>query len=285
MIKSISYWAFENGMAGTHSIEDALAEAKEAGFEGLELAIGTEGVLHTAMTENECREIRKKIDESGLIVQTTATGISWGLSPTSNDPETRRESIELHKAALQITAWLGCEAMLMVPGVVKSPISTDIIPYDMAVERCCEAVKELLIIAEKVNVDICLENVWNGLFYSPIEFANFIDSFASDRCGIYLDVGNLLGYQQHPPHWITYLGSRIKRVHIKDFTDNFNWTGAYSFCDIGAGQVPWQETIQALKKIGYNKTIVAEMMPWDQSLIARTSVAVDKILSDEPDQE
>ncbi|GIT08505.1 MAG: hypothetical protein CM1200mP30_21350 [Pseudomonadota bacterium] len=44
----------------------------------------------------------------------------------------------------------------------------------------------------------------------------FIDNFNTSQVGVYFDVGNVLltGY---PDQWIRILGSRIKRVHIKDF--------------------------------------------------------------------
>ena len=43
MKKSISYWAFPGGLEGTKSIPAAFKEAKEAGFEAVELAIGETG--------------------------------------------------------------------------------------------------------------------------------------------------------------------------------------------------------------------------------------------------
>lgn len=278
MIKAISYWSMQHGLTGTHPIDDALATAKHHGFTALELAVGLEGALHVNTSQGECVAIRKQIDASGIAVETVAAGLSWAVNPTSNDPEVRKRSVAVHAAALQRAAWLGAKAMLMVPGVVKSPISGDIVRYDHAVERCREAVKQLLDTAEKVNVDLCLENVWNGLFYSPLEFALFIDSFASPRLGVYFDVGNGLGYHQYPPHWIELLGNRIKRVHVKDFNENFNWLGSYSFCDLGGGQVPWPAVMAALRGIGYDKTLVAEMLPWDAGMLARTSAAMDVIM-------
>ena len=155
----------------------------------------------------------------------------------------------------------------------------DLIRYDKAMERAKDATRRLLDVAEKVGVDLCVENVWNGFMYSPLEFAGFVDSFGSDRLGIYLDVGNLLGFHQHPPHWIELLGKRIRRVHIKDFQEAFGFLGAYNFCNLGAGQVPWAETMGALRAVGYDSTITAEMMPWDPALLARTSAAMDKILA------
>jgi len=278
MIKCISYWAFKDGLAGTHPIDKVLAEAKATGYEGVELAVGTSGALHTGSTDAELKKIKKQIDASGLKVETIAAGLAWGCNPTSNDAATRKKSIKLHADALAVAGKLGAKSMLMVPGVVKSPISPDIVRYDHAVQRCREAVEQLLPAAEKAGVELCLENVWNGLFYSPIEFASFVDSFNHPLVGIYFDVGNGMGYHQHPPHWIELLGKRIRRVHIKDYTENFNWTGGYSFCALGAGQVPWPETMAALKKIGYDKTLVAEMLPWDPANLARTSASMDVIM-------
>lgn len=278
MIKAISYWSTKDGLAGKTPIGEALAAAKDAGFPAMELCIATDGALTTAATQAECEAIRKQIDAAGVVVETLASGMCWGFNPTSNDPAVREKSLQLHSEALQRAAWLGCKAMLYVPGVVKSPISPDIVRYDVAVERAREGVKRLLAVAEKVKVDLCVENVWNGMFYSPLEFIQFVDSFGSERLGIYFDVGNGMGYHQHPPHWIELLGKRIRRVHIKDYSLNFGFTGAYSFCDLGAGQVPWAEVMSALRQIGYKGTLVAEMMPWDAALLKRTSAALDVIM-------
>lgn len=279
MIKCISYWSMKEGLSNTHPINDALASAKAEGFAGMELCIGPEGVLSTETPRAECEKIRSQIDGSGLVVETLASGMSWAFNPTSDDKTVREKAVDLHGKALERAAWLGCKALLFVPGVVKSPLCSDIIRYDTAMERAREAVKRLLEVAEKVDVDLCIENVWNGLMYSPLEFAEFVDSFDSKRLGIYFDVGNGMGVHQHPPHWIELLGKRIRRVHIKDFQEAFGFLGAYSFCSLGAGQVPWGETMAALRAIGYKSTLVAEMMPWDPSLLSRTSAAMDKILA------
>jgi hexulose-6-phosphate isomerase len=114
------------------------------------------------------------------------------------------------------------------------------------------------------------------MFYSPLEFAQFVDSIGSPRVGAYFDVGNVLGYHQHPPHWIEILGKRIRRVHIKDFKKSVGTLAG--FCDLLAGDVPWKETMAALRAIEYDKTLVAEMMPPDATLLQRTKAAMDKIV-------
>jgi len=277
LIKGISYLSFENGLENTQSIESALEQTKNYGFDALELSVSNEGIINTNTSKEECRIIRQKINDSGIFVDSIATGMSWGISPTSEDKVTRNKSISLHKDALQVASNLGCKALLFVPGVVKSPISSEIVRYDKALDRIRDAINQLLPIAEDLDVDLCMENVWNGFFYSPIELRDFVDSFESNKLGVYLDVGNLIGYQQYPPHWIELLNSRIKRVQIKDFQENFDWTGSFSFCDIGTGDVPWKETIEALKSINYQNTIIAEMLPWDETILSRTSAAMDQL--------
>mgnify|MGYP003329104356 FL=1 len=277
MIKGISYLSFENGLSNNESIESALSQTKMHGFDALELSVSSEGVISTNSSKAECEMIRKRIDDSGVFVDSIATGMSWGVSPTSDDESIRKKSISLHQDALKVASYLDCKALLFVPGVVKSPISPEIVRYDRALDRLREAINQMLPIAEDLNVDLCMENVWNGFFYSPIELRDFVDSFDSDRLGVYLDIGNLIGYQQYPPHWVELLNSRIKRVQIKDFQENFDWTGSFSFCDIGAGDVPWKETIEALRTIEYKSTIIAEMLPWDETILSRTSAAMDQL--------
>ena len=278
MHKCLSYWSLRDGLANTHPIADALAQVRDAGFAGLELGIAPQGILTTDSSEADCHAIRRQIDDASMRVETLASAMTWGANPLSDDPAVRRHAIDLHARALERGAWLGCQAMLYIPGVVTSPIAPDErVRYDHAVERCREAIARLLEVAERVGVDLCLENVWNGFLLTPPEWIELIDSFNSDRLGMYLDVGNLIGYHQHPPHWIELLGPRIKRVHIKDFKDNFDWTGSYSFARLGEGDAPWPETVAALQAIGYDRTIVAEMLPPTEGLIEHTSAAMDEI--------
>lgn len=280
MIKCISYWAMPDGLANTHPIDDAIHRAKTAGFAGIELCIGPDkGALTTQTSQARCAEIRDSLNKADQHCSTLASGISWAFNPTSNDPQIRQQAIRLHADALQRAAWLGCSAMLFVPGIVNSPISPDEhIRYDVAVERAREAVLRLLDTAEQVGVDLCIENVWNGLFYSPLEMRDFIDSLNSDRLGIYFDCGNVLGYQQQPDHWIELLGKRIKRVHIKGYRETFGFEGSYAFCGLLEGDVPWPATMAALREVGYDQTIVAEMMPYHEGLLEQVSVDMDQIL-------
>lgn len=275
MIKTISYWSVRGGGDHARPPEEAMEDAKKAGFAGIELAIAETGVLTPQTDQKTCERWRKAAAEKGLVMQTLASGMSWGCCPTHPDAAVRQKAIAIHAAALQRAAWLGCEAMLFVPGAVRVPWDASFppVPYEKAMNWAREAVEALLPTAEKVGVDLCVENVWNGLLLSPLEWRDLLDRYHSPRLGMYFDVGNYLAYHQYPPHWIEFLGQRIRRIHIKDYSYK------NGFVDLLKGDVPWRETMAALKKAGYTKTMVAEMMPYDQTLLERTSKALDEILA------
>ncbi len=280
MIKSISYWSITPPPGGgDRPIDEAFADAKGAGFKAIELAVATEGALSVQADQATCERYAELAEKHKLSLETVATGIAWGLSPTDPDETVRERSIAAHAAALQRGAWLGATAMLMVPGAITIPWQPNHRPvrYDRAMQWCKQAITRLAETAEHVGVDLCIENVWNGMFYSPLELAQFVDAVGSSRVGVYLDVGNLIGCHQHPPHWIELLGKRIRRVHIKDYKKSPG--GLSGFCELLEGDVPWKETMAALRAIKYDKTLVAEITPPAPGVLERTSQAVDQILA------
>jgi L-ribulose-5-phosphate 3-epimerase len=278
MQKAISYWAMPGGLAGSCPLDTALSLSKNAGFPALELCIGLEGILTPQSSQADCQRYRQLIDASGVTVETLASGLSWAFCPTDNDAGIRRKAIEIHKQCLQRTAWLGCQAMLFVPGAVIIPWEKSFQPvrYDRALEWAREAVLELGRTASDLGVTLAVENVWNGLFYSPLEFRDFIDQIANPAVGVYFDLGNVLNHQQWPPHWIELLGPRIKRIHCKEFKLSVGTLDG--FCDLLDGDMPWPEIMAALRKIGYQSTLTCEMMPYRDGLLEKTSQAMDKII-------
>lgn len=285
MLKAISYWSFmpeaaANGGETTPCPPvKAMRLAKEHGYDALELCVGLDGPLTPTTSQQQCEEWREEAVKVGVRLDSVASGMSWAHSPTHPDAVVRRQAIDNHAAALRQTAWLGAKSLLFVPGAVVIPWEPTYRPvrYDLALQWAEEAVRELGDLAAELQVELAVENVWNGLFYSPVELRDFIDRINNPSVGVYFDIGNHLNHQQWPPHWIELLAHRIKRVHAKDFKLSVGTLAG--FCDLLAGDVPWLETMQALHKIGYDRTLTAEMMPPDPTLLARTSQALDNILS------
>ena len=273
---SASYWIFDGGLEGTLPIKSAMEQASKMGFEGIELGIASQGVLTHNTSQAECEEIVREAQKNGLEISGVASGESWTTSPTANDEDVRKKIIDFTQKALQITHWLGSDAYLFVPGAVEVFFLPDaeVIPYDVCYQRASEAISQLVPVAEKLGVAIAVENVWNKFLLSPLEMREFIDNFNTSQVGVYFDVGNVLltGY---PDQWIRILGSRIKRVHIKDFKRSVG--NADGFVDLLEGDVDFEAVKKALSEINYDGYVTAEMIPFTPGRPEKTADAMKKI--------
>ena len=268
---------FEGGLEAAKPIADAMQEAKELGFDAIELAIAGEGVLTHRATQAQCEDIVATARKIGIAISSVASGESWTCSPTANDPEQRAKIVDFTCKALQVTKWLGSNAYLFVPGAVDVFFLPDaeVISYDVCYERASEAVRQILPVAEETGVAICIENVWNKFLLSPLEMRDFIDSFDSKMVGAYFDVGSVLltGY---PEQWIRILGERIKRVHVKDFKRSVGTVEG--FVDLLEGDVDFEAVKAALSDIGYDGYVTAELLPFEPGRPEKTAQAMKKIL-------
>ncbi|MHC4737589.1 MAG: sugar phosphate isomerase/epimerase family protein [Planctomycetota bacterium] len=273
---SASYWMFEGGLEAKRPIAEAMQEAKELGFDAIELAVGSQGVLTHNTTQAQCEDIIADARKIGIEISSVASGESWGCSPSANDPDVRKKIIDFTGKALQVAGWLGVDAYLFVPGAVDVFFLPDaeVIPYDVCYERAKEAVAQLVPVAEKTGVAIGIENVWNKFLLSPLEMRDFIDSFGSDMVGAYFDVGNVLltGY---PDQWIKILGKRIKRIHIKDF--KLSVGTVEGFVDLLEGDVDFEAVKKALAEVGYDSYVTSEMLPFAPGRPEKTAKAMKKI--------
>lgn len=279
MKKAISVWSFPFEW----DLDRKLALASEAGFAGFEIDLTETGPVGLNSSVEEVRAVRRKVEAKGLQLSGLATGLYWGANAASADEATRRRAGEILRAQIRCASALGVDAVLVVPGAVGVDFvpGAEVVPYEDAHRRAREFLQEALPEAQRAGVTLCVENVWNKFLLSPLEMRAFIDSLASPAAASYFDVGNALltGY---PEHWIAALGQRIRRVHFKDFRRNVGTIDG--FCDLLSGDVNWPAVMKALRAVGYNGWIAAEMIPpvpfykyCPEILIHNTSRAMDAI--------
>lgn len=279
MKKAISVWSFP----GEWDLDRKLAVAAEAGFAGFEIDLTDSGPVNLASTAGELTALRKKVEAAGLQISGLATGLYWGANAASADEANRTRAAAVLRAQIRCAARLGVDAILVVPGSVGVDFipGAEVVPYEMAHRRAHDFVLAALPEAKRAGVSLCIENVWNKFLVSPLEMRAFIDDLHSDAAASYFDVGNALltGY---PEHWIETLGSRIRRVHFKDFRRNVGTIDG--FCDLLSGDVNWPAVMQALRKIRYEGWVAAEMIPpvpfykhCPEVLIQNSSRAMDAI--------
>ncbi len=277
MKKGISIWSY----AEASDLKKCFQTAKDAGFDGVEVALDEKGPVSLESTKEDILAVKKMAEEAGIELYSVASGLYWTYNYTSDNEKNRNKAKEITKKQLQVASWLGCDTILVVPGAVHVVFEPDgeVIDYDIAYDRALEALRELAPVAEELKVAIGVENVWNKFLLSPLEMRDFIDKVNSPYVGSYFDVGNVL-YSGYPQQWIKILGSRIKKVHFKDYRVAVG--SLDGFVDLLAGDVDYIAVKKALDSIGYESWVTAEMIPpykqYSDTIIYNTSNSMDKIL-------
>jgi len=219
------------------TIMEKFQAAKAAGFEGVEV-----------MSHLNRDEVLAARDATGLIIPSVCGDKHWKLALSDPDPKVREEGVAALKLSIEDAAAYGADTVLLVPGRVTETVS-----YNDCWSRSAEEIKKALPVAQKLEVKIALENVWNSFLLSPMEASVYVDQFQSPFVAFYFDCGNILAYGW-PEQWIKILGKRIAKVHIKEFSNKLANTQGKSAgfkVKLQEGDVNWTAVMKSLDEIGY----------------------------------
>lgn len=281
ILKSINYWSFPGGLEATLCPFEAIKLAAEHGYDAIELCLGDGPEMDLNTTEEFCQKLVQEAKDYKISIPSVASGTYWGRSLADGDPVIREQAKSDLEKMLQITSWLGAKTLLTIPGAVDVFFLPDRakLPYEHVWKYATEGIHAVLPTAERCQVRMGIENVWNRFLLSPHEMASFVDQFNSPWVGAYVDVANLMPFG-HPEDWLRHLGKRVVGIHFKDFRRSVGTVDG--FVDLLEGDVNWPEVVAAIKEIGYDGPCAAEMIPgyahYPMVRIKNTSNAMDAIL-------
>jgi len=266
MKTSVNGWMV-GGFGGEVPVVQAARIAKELGYDAIELCFGA-GELTPAASASDLAKLRRNIEATGIEIASLATGNYWGKSLSSPDEAERSEAMAFTEAYINAAHGFGVDVVLVLPGSVD--VAWDparpVVPVQKAYELSQKSIRSLIPLAEKMGVVLALENVWSKFLTGPFELAAFVDSFNSPYVKVYFDAGNCLinGYAEH---WLEVLGSRIKRVHVKNFARR---DGGGTLADFTSsllqGDLNWPAVFQGLKAIGYDGYLTAEVIVGEKGM-------------------
>lgn len=282
MKKSINLWAFP--YPDRMSLQQCLQLAKDAGFDGIELNYDLDSELSPKSGTNEFTAIRRMAEDIGIAISGVCSFLFWPYPLTSNDPAERARGMELAGLMTQAAHDLGTQNLLVVPGAVHMPwrADHDPTPNDVCLARAKDAIAALLPNAEKLRVSLNMENIFfNGFLLSPFEMIDFVDSFSSEFVNVHFDTGNIMEYQ-FPEHWIPLLGTRIRNVHLKEYTKKGTDHSLEAFRPLLDGTTNWPAVLDAFDSIGYDRYLTFEYFhPYlhhPEALIYQTADSLDRML-------
>ncbi|HZQ80879.1 MAG TPA: sugar phosphate isomerase/epimerase family protein [Gaiellaceae bacterium] len=239
-------------------LDRCLRVARKAGFDAVEVNLEPGLPYELDSPDAAIAELGSLIRAHGLAISSLHSREQWRFPITSSRPAVAAEGKRVVRRLAECAKLLDVDAILVVAGGVDMSLlgpDDEVVPYDAAYERAQEALAEL---AREVDVLLCIENVWTKFLLSPLEFRRFVDELDHPLVGVYFDVGNVLAHG-YPEQWIRILGSRIKRVHIKDYKRAVGTE--HGFTGLLQGDVDWPEVMAALREIGYDSYLTAEVLP------------------------
>ncbi len=261
MAIALNAWTY-CGFGGEHTPREFIDWAAAKGLGGVELTVGD--TLSVDTSEADAKELAAYARSRGVALRSLATGAGWGKWLCADSAAERAEAIEFVKRYLRLGSWLGAETVLVVPGATRvawDPSHAEV-SYKNAWAHSTASLRELAPEAERLGVNIGVENVWNRFLLSPMEWKLFLDGIGSERVGIYFDVANC-AYFARPEDYPEILGAYIKGVHLKNFTGSDSAGVLHGFGDsVLQGDVDFVRVFAALKSIGYSGPLTVEMIPF-----------------------
>ncbi|HTP32341.1 MAG TPA: sugar phosphate isomerase/epimerase family protein [Candidatus Acidoferrales bacterium] len=256
---------------------ECFAQAKSAGFDAIELAIGND--LSLDISHDDARRLADAADKAGIRIATLWVSEPLHENPlNSPDPAARARGVDAVRRAIAIATDLNCGALLLYAVRLGNGAKLEVGSQDTW-DRYTAELTKVIPDAAKAKVLLNPENVWNKFLLSPLEMRSFVDQFHSPWVGTHFDAGNVMQYG-YPEDWILTLGKRIKRIHFKDFKLAGRGEAAH-FADLLEGDINWKAVMAALVETGYNGFISPEIgrnaRQTDQ--LKQVSAALDKILA------
>ena len=254
------------GMIGVKgSLEDKFNAALEAGFEGVEVNVPGINV----------DEINAAAKATGIVIDGSVGGTHWNIRHSDPKPEVRAKALDNLIRGIEETAAVGGDSCLLVVGHGKDGTQEEV------AQRSRENILKALPTAEKHNVSILVENVWNHFLYdhggdhtqSVKPLADYIDSFDSPLVGLQYDLGNHWKYGD-TAQWVRDLGPRIKKLDIKGFSRANN-----RFTKVTEGDVNWPAIEKALRDIGFVGWCAAEVGGGDLNRLKEVAANMEAALN------
>jgi L-ribulose-5-phosphate 3-epimerase len=241
--------------------------ARDAGFDAIE--------MQTIAREDEAAEARDAAKTAGLRIHSVMNMDHWRFPLSSGDRDVVNRSVAGMETSLRNAALWGADTVLLVPAVVDATTS-----YRDAWTRSQQVIRaRLLPLASELKVIVAVEEVWNKFLLSPLEFARYVDELDSPWVKAYFDVGNVVFYG-YPQDWIRSLGTRIAKVHLKDFHLD-RPGGRFAWTNIGDGDIDWGDVRRAFDEVGYRGYFTTEVAGGDAAYLKDLAGRVDRFLAGE----
>ena len=226
---------------------DLIPAMARLGYDGVEVPVGS-GL------QSDYGEIKRALDDAGLAC-TTITNVDAEKDTVSPEAATRAKALDELKFAIETSHMLGSDT-LSGPYQAAYANFTGAGPTDQELDWSAEVMRAAAELAEDAEIKLA------------VEFLNRHEGYLLNTMGQSAELARRVGhpafgvlYDTHHAHAEEHdVGASIRdnaeHIHHVHFSES-------NRAELGAGLVHWDESIAALKDVGYDRWVVAEAFAAD----------------------
>ena len=225
------------------SVLEKFRAMKAAGFEGVE-----------PMGGMKREEVIAAFKETGLQAASVCCHTHWEKPLSAADEATRKMGLDGLVTSLHDAKAYGAGSVLLVPGVARNGVT-----YRECFDRSIIEIKKAIPVARETGVKISIENVGNNFIVKPEQAVEYLDAINSEWVGWHFDIGNA-GRIGPAERWISVIGKRINRIHVKDYSAKPTAAAATGSRTpkLLDGDTNWPAVMKALDDAGYGGWGISE---------------------------
>jgi sugar phosphate isomerase/epimerase len=253
--------AFSTNAFGLHSLETAIRDIADAGYEAVEILADLPHLFPVNGNNERLGPIKDLVKELGLKVAALNANTVAGyygrtfwepiFEPSLSNPDhdARAWRIRHTRRCIAAAAELGAQIVVitsgrMVPGC----------PPEKGLDLLQSSLDELLPAAQASGVRLALEYEPGLLIEKASEAKRLFERFDSPFLGMNLDVGHSWVAGEEPVEIISALNEKIFHVHLEDIRGRKHY-----HLIPGEGEIPLSEIFTSLKKVHFHGFLVVEL--------------------------
>jgi len=256
-------FAYSTNAFKRFSLQETLRLVKSIGYDGVEIMADVPHLYppHYA-DKTKLNELRSLLEELQLPVSNLNTFTLFAVgdmhhpSWIEKEEELRRTRIEHTKSCLRLAKELNCPNISIQPGG-KLEHFTEQEASELFIRQL---EKEILPLAEELNVAVLVEPEPELLLENSEQFENFIKNFDTPFIGLNCDVGHFVCAGEDPAEVIRRLKKYIKHIHIEDIKERIHEHKIPS-----EGDIDFESVFDALYEIGYDGFVSVELYPYQDN--------------------
>lgn len=228
-------------------VDRALRAASDLGFDGVEISLGS-------ADEIDVEGLAGMLTDRGLELSAVGTGrmfLEDGLSFTHGDASVRTAAVERIRGLIGLGARFDAPVIIgLVRGAVEPSCGDRLVEYD----RLIECLRDCAETAGDTGVSLVVEaiNRYETVFQNTAEQTmQLIEEVDRPSLGILLDVFHMNIEEVSISQAVRDAGSRLRYAHV---ADSNRWAP-------GLGHVDYPPLLDALRSVGYDGWLSAEVLP------------------------